>query len=54
VTTFILPAKNRKDLRDVAPQVLKKLVVVPVEHVDEVLGVALGAAPERPVLKEVA
>jgi ATP-dependent Lon protease len=54
VTTFILPAKNRKDLRDVAPQVLKKLTVVPVEHVDEVLGVALGAAPERPVLKEVA
>jgi ATP-dependent Lon protease len=54
VTTFVQPAKNRKDLRDVAPQVLKKLTVVPVEHVDEVLGVALGAAPERPVLKEVA
>jgi ATP-dependent Lon protease len=45
VTTFILPAKNRKDLRDVSPQVLKRLKVVPVEHADEVLKEALCAAP---------
>jgi ATP-dependent Lon protease len=46
VTTFILPQKNVKDLRDVSPQVLKRLTVVPVEHADTVLETALlPAAP---------
>src|SRR5205823_8560995 len=45
VTTFILPVKNHKDLRDVSPQVLKRLTVVPVEHADQVLAEALLAAP---------
>jgi ATP-dependent Lon protease len=41
ITTFILPQKNVKDLRDVSPQVLKRLTVVPVEHADKVLETAL-------------
>ncbi|HZQ99232.1 MAG TPA: endopeptidase La [Chloroflexota bacterium] len=41
ITTFILPRKNVKDLRDVSPQVLKRLTVVPVEHADKVLETAL-------------
>jgi len=50
VTTFILPAKNQKDLRDVSPQVLKRLTVVPVEHADQVLNEAL--LPAAPVQLE--
>ena len=53
IATFVLPRKNVKDLRDVSPQVLKRLRVVPVDHVDEVLGVALLDA-KPPALREVA
>jgi ATP-dependent Lon protease len=53
ITTFVLPRKNVKDLRDVSPQVLKRLRVVPVDHVDEVLGLALLEA-EPTALREVA
>lgn len=45
VTTFILPARNRKDLREVSPQVLKRLTVVAVEDADAVLAEALLPAP---------
>jgi ATP-dependent Lon protease len=53
IATFVLPRKNVKDLRDVSPQVLKRLRIVPVDHVDEVLGVAL-LEPATPTLREVA
>jgi len=49
ITTFILPQKNVKDLRDVSPQVLKRLTVVPVEHADQVLERALAPAPAVPL-----
>src|SRR6187401_2669558 len=36
-----MPKENAKDLRDIPKRVLKTLKVVPVEHMDEVLRVAL-------------
>ncbi|TAK25934.1 MAG: endopeptidase La [Chloroflexota bacterium] len=53
IGTFILPLRNRKDLREVAPNVLKRMTIVPVAHVDEVLAAALLPAPS-PELREVA
>ncbi len=47
ITTVILPAKNRKDLVDVPASVLRSLRLVFVEHLDEVLRVALRAADEE-------
>ena len=41
ITTVIMPKENAKDLRDIPKRVLKTLRVVPVEHMDEVLRVAL-------------
>ncbi len=41
IKTLILPKKNEKDLVDVPKQVLKKLTLVPVERMAEVLDVAL-------------
>jgi ATP-dependent Lon protease len=41
ITTVIMPRENAKDLRDIPKRVLKTLRVVPVEHMDEVLRVAL-------------
>ncbi len=45
ISTFILPAKNEKDLREIPPKVLRQLETVPVEHLDEVLRVALRPIP---------
>jgi ATP-dependent Lon protease len=41
ITTVIMPKENAKDLRDIPKRVLKTLRVVPVEHMDEVLRIAL-------------
>jgi hypothetical protein len=41
ITTVIMPKENAKDLRDIPKRVLKTLRVVLVEHMDEVLRVAL-------------
>src|SRR6478752_954274 len=41
ITTVIMPKENAKDLRDIPKRVLKSLKVIPVEHMDEVLRVAL-------------
>ncbi len=42
----ILPKDNEKDLKEVPEEILKTLHIVLVEHVDEVLPLALDAAPE--------
>ena len=49
VTTIILPRENEKDLADVPKNVLETMTVDLVEHVDEVLKIALvpPAPPER-------
>jgi ATP-dependent Lon protease len=41
IRTVIIPKDNEKDLTDVPANVLKNLEIIPIEHVDEVLKVAL-------------
>lgn len=45
--TVMLPKKNERDLSDVAAQVRRKLSVLFVQHMDEVLENALLPAPEK-------
>jgi len=47
--TFLAPARNRKDLPDIPKDVQRDLTIVFVEHMDEVLPLALAAATEPPV-----
>jgi ATP-dependent Lon protease len=44
----IMPRKNLKDLVDVPKRRLHELTIIPVEHVDQVLEVALAPLPEKP------
>ena len=53
VSTIILPRENEKDLADVPKNVLEALKVELVEHIDEVLKIAL-VAPPSPQQQEVA
>ncbi len=46
--TVILPARNIKDLVDVPKRAKSELRIVPVEHLDQVLEVALAPLPEKP------
>ena len=48
--TFIAPVRNRKDLREIPKDVQRDLQIVFVEHMDEVLPLALQ---EQPGLKVV-
>ena len=41
IKTFILPSKNRKDLAEIPAQVKKGMEIIPVDHVTEVLTIAL-------------
>ena len=41
IKTFILPKRNLKDLNDVPREIMKELHFVPVEHMDDVIAVAL-------------
>ncbi len=43
IATVIIPKDNEKDLKDVPEDILKGLTVIPVEHVDELLPLALEA-----------
>ena len=49
VTTIIIPKKNIRDLDEVPANVKKKIKFIPVEHMDEVLDIALlkKTAPKR-------
>jgi ATP-dependent Lon protease len=49
ITTFVLPQRNLKDLVDVPERVRRELRFVPVQHMDEVLEVAL--VPRREVAR---
>ena len=42
---MLLPRKNEKDLREIPPQVLSKLQIVLVDHMDQVLEAALADKP---------
>jgi ATP-dependent Lon protease len=45
IKKIIIPKENEKDLRDIPPAISKKLEIVSVEHMDEVLPHALVLAP---------
>jgi ATP-dependent Lon protease len=45
--TVILPKRNLKDLVDVPKRVRSDLRIVPVEHMDKVLEVALAPQPQK-------
>jgi len=51
VKTVIVPAGNENDLAEIPPHILKQLDVRPVEHMDEVLALALRA-PGAGALRE--
>jgi ATP-dependent Lon protease len=53
VTTIILPRENEKDLADIPKNVIEAMTVVLVEHIDEVLKIAL-VPPAAPQQQEVA
>lgn len=46
IETVIIPKLNEKDLPDLPPEVREKLRIVPVKDVDELLELALEAAPK--------
>jgi len=46
--TVLLPAQNLKDLVDVPKKVRTDLRIVPIKHMDEVLGEALHPVVEKP------
>ncbi|MEQ7872853.1 endopeptidase La [Sphingomonas sp. ASV193] len=48
IGTVFIPAENEKDLADIPASIREKLAIVPVSHVDEVLGAAL-ARPIQPI-----
>ena len=50
VKTVFIPAENEEDLRDVAPEVLSELEILPVNHTTEILE-KLGIALPKQVLK---
>ena len=41
IDTVIVPSENEKDLKDLPPIIKKNLTIIPVEHMDEVLRLAL-------------
>jgi len=45
IRTVLIPAENEKDLAEIPANVKEGLEIVPVEHVDEVLALALTAPP---------
>jgi ATP-dependent Lon protease len=46
--TVIIPKKNVKDLVDVPKRARNALRLIPVEHIDQVLEIALASLPEKP------
>jgi ATP-dependent Lon protease len=46
IKTVVIPKENEKDLADIPDNVKKGLEIVPVNHVDEVIGRALVRRPE--------
>ncbi len=45
--TVLMPRKNMKDLIDVPKKARTEMKIVPIDHIDQVLELALGPAPEE-------
>jgi ATP-dependent Lon protease len=52
IKTVIIPKENEKDLKDINPKILKPLEIVLVEHMDEVLKIALDLEDPESLFKE--
>jgi ATP-dependent Lon protease len=52
IKTVIIPKENEKDLKDINPKILKPLEIVFVEHMDEVLKIALDLGDPENLFKE--
>jgi ATP-dependent Lon protease len=52
VTTVFIPKDNEKDLAEIPDNVKKNLTIIPVHHVDEVIGKALVRPPEPIIWEE--
>ena len=52
VTKVFIPTENEEDLRDVAPEVIEELEIIPVSHTTEILE-NLGIVLPEPVMKAV-
>ncbi len=53
IKTVILPADNRKDIEEIPNNVKKQLELLLVEHMDEVLKIALREAPYSPRAEQI-
>ena len=52
VDTVLIPKDNEKDLKDLPPSIKKALNIILVEHMDEVLALALAVADPETFLKD--
>lgn len=48
ITTIVIPEQNRKDLEEIPKQILRKVEIVPVKSIEEVLKIALETYPPPP------
>jgi ATP-dependent Lon protease len=51
IAKVIIPKDNTKDITEIPEQILKDVEIVPVEHVDEVLRVALAVDDPDSIFK---
>ena len=47
VKTVLVPEKNMRDVEDITQEITKGLEIIPVSHMDEVLGIALVKEEEK-------
>jgi ATP-dependent Lon protease len=53
ITTVIIPEQNKKDLEEIPKQILRKVTVIPVKGIEEVLKIALETYPPPAVVQPV-
>jgi ATP-dependent Lon protease len=50
--TVLVPAKNQKELSEIPAKVRRKLLIKTVDHMDEILDLALTAKPKKLTAKK--
>jgi ATP-dependent Lon protease len=53
ITTVIIPEQNKKDLEEIPKQIMRKVTVIPVKGIEEVLKIALETYPPPAVVQPV-
>jgi len=51
IKRVLIPKENEKDLREIPASIAKQLEIIPVEHMDEVIGYSIMVEEGRPVYK---